>query len=357
MNPVLRTRLCTDLGLEVPIVQTGMGWVAGASLCAATSAAGGLGVLAAATMSPEHLTDAIRRVRSATDRPFGVNLRADAPDAEAIVSVAIRERVAVASFARAPGRDAIQRFKDAGIYTIATVGAPRHAEKAASWGIDALIAQGAEGGGHTGSIATTLLLPRVVDAVDVPVIAAGGFFDGRGLVAALAWGASGVAMGTRFLLTQESKVPDSVKAAYLRAALTDTVVTTAVDGVPQRVLRTALVEQLERAGAVGRVVAAARQALAFQRDTGVAFGALLRAAWGLHREGELTWAQVLMAANAPMYTKAALVDGRPEVGVLPTGQVVGAIDELPTVEVLVARVIAEAEAALVRLGAPAGEAP
>jgi NAD(P)H-dependent flavin oxidoreductase YrpB (nitropropane dioxygenase family) len=356
MNAALRTRLCTALGLEVPIIQTGMGWVAGASLCAATSAAGGLGVLAAATMSPSQLSDAIRRVRERTDRPFGVNLRADAPDAEGIIDVVLRERVRVASFARAPGQKAIARFRDAGVYTIATVGAPRHAEKAAGWGIDALIAQGGEGGGHTGSIPTTLLLPAVVDAVDVPVVAAGGFFDGRGLVAALAWGADGVAMGTRFLLTQESTVPAEVKAAYLKAGLLDTVVTTAVDGVPQRVLRTPLIDRLEQAGAPGRLVAALRQALAFQAEAGLSFAAMFRAARALHAEGDLSWSQVFMAANAPMYTKAALVDGRPQVGVLPTGQVVGAIDELPTVADLITRLVAEADEALVRLGLGRGTA-
>ncbi len=349
MNPVLHTPLCDRLGITLPIVQTGMGWVAGSSLAAATSAAGGLGILAAATMTPSELEAAIHRVRARTDRPFGVNLRADAPDAEAIVAVILREKVPVASFARAPGKAAIQRFAQAGVFTIATVGAPRHAEKAASWGIDAVIAQGSEGGGHTGAIATTLLLPRVVDAVDIPVIAAGGFFDGRGLVAALAYGAAGIAMGTRFLLTQESTVPDAIKRTYLAAGLTDTVVSTAVDGVPQRVLRTALIDRLERAGSLGRLLVSVGQALAFQRLSGTPISAMLGAARALHAEGDLSWSQVMMAANAPMFTKAALVDGNVNAGVLPTGQVVGAVDELPTVAALLARVVAEAESTLTGL--------
>ena len=110
---------------------------------------------------------------------------------------------------------------------VPSIGARRHAEKVAAWGADAVIVQGGEGGGHTGAVATTLLLPQVVDAVDIPVIAAGGFFDGRGLVAALAYGAAGVAMGTRFLLTQESTVPDAVKRYYLERTVADTVVTAA----------------------------------------------------------------------------------------------------------------------------------
>src|SRR6267378_632962 len=138
----------------------------------------------------------------------------------------------------------------------------RHAEKMLEWGVDAVIAQGAEGGGHTGVVPTSLLLPQVVDAVGhtIPVIGAGGFHDGRGLVAALAWGADGVAMGTRFLLTRESTVPDAVKQRYLAASVTDTVVTTAIDGAPQRVIRTDVVDRLEAASALTRLPRALRAA-------------------------------------------------------------------------------------------------
>ena len=143
--------------------------------------------------------------------------------------------------------------------TIASVGARRHAEKAAGWGIDAVIATGAEGGGHVGAVPTSLLVPQVAAAVDIPVIAAGGFFDGRGLVAALAWGAAGIAMGTRFLLTSDSPVADAVKQVYLAAGLDGTVVTRRVDGVPHRVLRTTMVDHLEERGAAGRAGAVGAQ--------------------------------------------------------------------------------------------------
>lgn len=352
MNPALHTRVCELFGVEVPIVQTGMGWVAGASLVAATANAGALGILAAATMTLPQLEAAIRKVKERTERPFGVNLRADHPDTDAMLALLIREGVRVASFARAPGPDAIKRLKDAGLVCMPTIGAPRHAEKVARWGVDAVIAQGAEGGGHTGSIPTSVLVPQVVDAVDIPVIAAGGFHDGRGLVAALAWGAEGVAMGTRFLLTQESHVPDGVKQTYLGTPLDGTVVTTAVDGYPQRVVRTPFVDGLERAGWLGRLVAAAQHALAFRALTGAGLGDLLREGLAMRRTSDLTWPQVAMAANAPMYTKAALVDGRVDAGVLPTGQIAGAIDELPTVAELIERIVAEAEATLARLTVP-----
>src|SRR5207253_10879565 len=144
----------------------------------------------------------------------------------------------------------IAKLSDAGVVVIPSIGAARHAEKVAKWGAHAVIVQGGEGGGHTGGVATTLLLPSVLDAVDIPVIAAGGFFDGRGLAAALAYGAAGIAMGTRFLLTQESTVPDAVKELYLSKSVSDTVVTKQVDGWPHRVLRTEFVEHLERTGAV-----------------------------------------------------------------------------------------------------------
>ena len=126
----------------------------------------------------------------------------------------------------------VAMLKEAGLVVMPTVGARRHAEKVAEWGVDAVLCQGGEGGGHTGSVPTSLLLPQVLDAVDIPVIAAGGFHDGRGLAAALAWGADGIAMGTRFLLTADSKVPDEIKQAYLATPVTGTVVSTAIDGAP-----------------------------------------------------------------------------------------------------------------------------
>jgi NAD(P)H-dependent flavin oxidoreductase YrpB (nitropropane dioxygenase family) len=229
-----------------------------------------------------------------------------------------------------------------------TIGARRHAEKVAEWGVDAVIAQGGEGGGHTGTVPTTLLTPTVVDAVGdkVAVIAAGGFFDGRGLVAALSWGASGIAMGTRFLLSQESRVPNAVKQIYLGTPVTGTVVSKTIDGAPQRVIRTALVDQLERASWIRNLPRALANAYAFRQETQTSIIELLKEGRAMKEGNELSWSQVVMAANAPMMTKAALVDGRTDVGVLPTGQVVGTIEELPTVADLIGRIVDEATAVL-----------
>ena len=353
MPDVLHTRFCELVGVRHPIVQTGMGWVSGARLTAATSAAGGLGILAAVTMTREQLVESMAEVTSRTDQPFGVNLRADQPDLVDRIDLAAKAGARLVSFAGAPTKDAISRLHDAGVLVMPTVGARRHAEKMLGWGVDAVIAQGGEGGGHTGTVPTSLLLPEVVDAVasDIPVLGAGGFHDGRGLVAALAWGADGVAMGTRFLLTAESRVPDAVKERYLAAGVTDTVVTTALDGAPQRVIRTKLVDRLERASVLTRLPRAVRNALAFRKLSGTSVADLAREGLAMRKNQQLTPSQVAMAANAPMLIKAALVDGDPEVGVLPTGQVTGVISELPTVAELIDRIMADAAATLARLGA------
>ncbi|MGI5374660.1 NAD(P)H-dependent flavin oxidoreductase [Streptomyces sp. CA-251387] len=345
----METALTRLVGVRRPIVQTGMGWVAGPRLVSATANAGALGILASATMTVDRLREAIREVRSRTDAPFGVNLRADASDAGDRVRVLIDEGVRVASFALAPSRELIAELKDAGVIVIPSVGARRHAEKVAAWGADAVIVQGGEGGGHTGEVATTVLLPQVVDAVQIPVVAAGGFFDGRGLVAALAYGAAGVAMGTRFLLTSDSTVPDAVKARYLAATVRDVTVTRAVDGLPHRMLRTELVAELENAGRVSAVFHALRRAAGFRRLSGLTWAQLVRDGLALRHSKDLSWSQVLLAANTPMLLKSAMVDGRTDLGVMASGQVAGVIDDLPSCAELVERTMKEAEEVRERL--------
>jgi NAD(P)H-dependent flavin oxidoreductase YrpB (nitropropane dioxygenase family) len=284
---------------------------------------------------------------------FGVNFRADQPDLAERVAFVVERGVKLVSFAGAPTKDAVARCHDAGVVVMPTVGARRHAEKVLEMGVDAVIAQGGEGGGHTGTVPTSLLLPQVVDAVgsSIPVLGAGGFFDGRGLVAALAYGADGVAMGTRFLLTQESHVPDAVKARYTGATVFDTVVTTALDGAPQRVIRTDVVDRLERSPRLLRFPRAALAALRFRKVTGTSLRDLVSEGRAMRRNQDLCLSQLAMAANAPMLIRATMVEGKPEVGVLPTGQVTGVIDELPTVAELLDRITTDASAALKRLQA------
>ncbi len=348
-SPALHTRLCDLVGIDYPIVQTGMGWVAGPGLAAATSEAGGLGILAAATMTFDELASGVAAIKNRTGKPFGVNLRADQPDVGDRVELLIKEKVRVASFAMAPRAELITRLHEGGVLVIPSIGAKRHAEKVAAWGVDALLVQGGEGGGHTGAVPTTLLLPQVVDAVDIPVIAAGGFFDGRGLVAALAYGAVGIAMGTRFLLTRDSGVPQAVKDVYLGKSVTDTIVTRQVDGVPHRVLRTEFVEQLDSSGPIRGSWRALANAVRFQHLSGQSWPSVIREGLAMKKSQELTWRQVIMAANTPMLLKAAMVDGRPDLGVMASGQVVGLIDDLPTCAELIERIMNEADKVLDRL--------
>ena len=236
--------------MRYPVVQTGMGWVSGARLTAATAAAGGLGILASATMGLRRARRRHRQgARERTDNPFGVNLLPSQPDAAERISLIIDRDVTVASFAAAPRPEQVDRLRDAGVATVVTVGAPRHAEKVDAMGVDAVIAQGGEGGGHTGTIPTVAAGTRGGRGHRGHRPGRSGrgrharrLVAGRGRV----WGADGIAMGTRFLLTAESQVPDHVKAVYLAVGLNATVVTSAIDGAPQRVIRTEVIDELER---------------------------------------------------------------------------------------------------------------
>ncbi|MGW7265845.1 NAD(P)H-dependent flavin oxidoreductase [Streptomyces sp. NPDC054842] len=353
----METALTRLVGVRHPVVQTGMGWVAGPRLVSAAANAGALGILASATMTTDRLREAIREVKSRTDAPFGVNLRADAGDAGDRVRIVVEEGVRVASFALAPSRELIGELKEAGVVVVPSVGARRHAEKVAAWGADAVIVQGGEGGGHTGEVATTVLLPQVVDAVDIPVVAAGGFHDGRGLVAALAYGAAGVAMGTRFLLTSDSTVPAAVLARYLAATVKDVTVTTAVDGLAHRMLRTDLVDALERSGRARSLARALRRAAGFRKVSGLSWSRMVRDGLAMRHGRDLAWSQVLMAANTPMLLRASMVDGRTDLGLMSAGQVAGVIDDLPSCAELVERVMAQADATLRALATAAPPTP
>jgi NAD(P)H-dependent flavin oxidoreductase YrpB (nitropropane dioxygenase family) len=342
IEQLLRTPLNEQVGVAHPVVLNGMGCVAGPRLVSGTANAGGLGILASATMTLAELESAIVEVKSRTDEPFGVNLRADAGDAVDRCRLLIDHGVKVASFALAPKPDLIATLKEKGVVVIPSIGAAKHAKKVAGWGADAVMVQGGEGGGHTGSVPTTLLLPTVLDAVEIPVIAAGGFFDGRGLAAALSYGAAGVGMGTRFLLTQESRVPDRVKQRYLDAGLDGTVVTAKVDGMPHRMLRTPLVESVEESSALRRLGPTMRRTLAFKKLSGMSWRQLVADGRAMKHGQDRSWAQLVLAANTPMMLRAGLVEGDPGAGVLASGQVVGVIDDLPTCEDLIDRVVTRA---------------
>jgi len=346
---LLRTEVCDRLDIRYPLIQTGMGWVATPELVAAVSNAGAIGFLAAATLPPEAVEAEIEKVKALTERPFGVNFLMDAPGADVIVDAIVRTGVRAAGYNRAPDAALIDRLKQADVVCVPTCGAPKHAVKAQVLGADIIIVQGGEGGGHTGSIPTSLLVSECADAVDVPVVAAGGFRDGRGLVAALAFGARGVAMGTRFLLTRESPVPEVTTDRYLAAAMSDVLVTTEVDGMPQRVVRNELVERLESGSGLGKLIGALRSGLAYRKLSGASVPDLVRSAFAMRRNERLSRAQMLMAANAPMLARKAMLEGDPVHGYLPSGTVAGVIEDRPSCAELVERIVVEAETTLKRL--------
>lgn len=247
----MRTSLCDLLGIEYPIIQGGMAWVATAELAAAVSNAGGLGVIGAGNMPPEILEAEIARVRSYTDRPFGVNVYYMSPYVDQIIEVVIKERVPVITTgAGNPGKH-IARLREVGIKVIPVVASVALAKRLARLGVDAIIAEGMECGGHIGELTTMALVPQVVDAVDIPVIAAGGIADGRGLVAALALGAQGVQIGTRFVCARECTVHPNYKKKIFAAKDRDTVVTGASTGHPVRVLKNRLSREFLRREAAG----------------------------------------------------------------------------------------------------------
>ncbi len=346
MTGLPRTAINDLLGCRYPIIQTAMGWVAEPQLVAASCNAGAFGFLAAATMNPDKVGPAIDEVRRQTDKPFGVNFHSFQPGAAQIVDTIIAKKVAAVSFGRGPDKDMIARFKAAGIKCVPTIGAVRHAQKMVELGVDMLVVQGGEGGGHTGSVASTVLLPQVLDAVKVPVVAAGGFADGRGLAAALAYGAQGVAMGTRFLMTSDCPVPLETKKRYVAAKHEDIFVTDRLDGLPQRMIRNRVTARVERSGPLRMWVTALSSAWQLKQLTGASIGDMLRAARQMGHGGEGTFAQSLMAANAPVLIQRAVVQGKPEEGVMATGQVAGRLDDLPSCEELVQRIVAEATARL-----------
>lgn len=242
----LRTPLCDLLGIRYPIMLAGMGGVAYAELAAAVSEAGGFGTLGMAGLGPERIRDEMRKVRDLTDKPFGVDLLAAVPASlEASVDIIIEEGAsAFISGLGVPG-PILGRLKAAGLKVMNVCGTVRHAVSGAEAGLDAVIAQGTEAGGHTGKVAGMALIPQIVDAVDIPVIAAGAIIDGRGLAAALALGAQGVWMGTRFIASKEAHAGELYKQVILDADETDTIVTRCYSGKPMRVFRNTYVAEWE----------------------------------------------------------------------------------------------------------------
>ena len=228
-----------ELGLKYPIFQGGMAWVADGKLAAAVSNAGGLGIIGSGNAPGSVVADEIESAKSLTKKPFGVNVMLLSPYADEVVKVILANKDSVAVVTTGAGNPAkyIEKLKDAGIKVIPVVGSVALARMMERVGVDAVVAEGMESGGHIGKLTTMALVPQVVDAVKIPVIAAGGIGDGRGMAAAFMLGAEGVQMGTRFLVATESKIHPNYKKAVLRAKDASTLVTGEYAGHPSRVLK------------------------------------------------------------------------------------------------------------------------
>lgn len=324
--PALRTAVTDLLGIAYPIVQGGLAHLSLAPLAAAVSAAGGLGQLGVACFAtPDDLRAAIRAVRAATNRPFGVNFPLGIKPPEAFLAVALEENAPVISITGGNPEAVLRAIQAAGTgaKTLVLVAGVRAAQKAAELGADAVIAVGAEGGGHLGrdDIGTFVLVPRIVDAVAIPVLASGGVADGRGLAAALALGAAGVELGTRFVAVRESNAHPAYQAALVAASETETVVIERAIGRPARVLRSPF---------AARILAVEVELTARGASREEALQALL---------------PLIAGANNTRAALAGDLDG----GFAWAGQVIGLIHDIPTARDLIWRMVAEARAIQSRL--------
>lgn len=252
MDLGMRTRLTELLGIQYPIIQGGMAWVAEYHLAAAVSNAGGIGLIGAASAPPEVVREQVRKCKELTDKPFGVNVMLLNPNAEEVAKIVVEEGVQVVTTGAGNPGKFMALWKEAGVKVIPVVASVAMAKMMERAGADAVVAEGMESGGHIGSITTMALVPQVVDAVSIPVVAAGGIGDGRGLAAAMMLGAEGVQMGTRFVAAKESIVHPNYKERLIKASDIDSEVTGMSTGHPVRSLRNKMTKEylrLEKEGA------------------------------------------------------------------------------------------------------------
>lgn len=235
---MIKSRLCDILGIRYPIIQGGMAWIADASLAAAVSNAGGLGLISSINAGTEAVRNEIRKCRELTDKPFGVNIMLQAPNAGEIAGMVVEEGVKILTTGAGSPAPYMEMWKNAGIKVIPVIASVALALKMQAIGATAVVAEGAESGGHVGEIHTMALIPQIVDAVDIPVIAAGGICDGRGAAAAFIFGAQGIQVGTRFIVADECTVSQYYKDQILKATDISTIVTGKTLGHPVRSLKT-----------------------------------------------------------------------------------------------------------------------
>jgi len=332
------TRITELFGITHPIVCSGMSHVAVPELVAAVSGAGGLGILASAPLAPEQTRASIRRIRELTDRPFGINITLRTPFAEGNIRVALEERVPVVNVSLGRSREMFDAVHAYGGKVVNTVTTEKHGRSGRDAGADALIATGHEAAAHAGAIGSLALIPWLRDTVGLPVIAAGGFADGRGLVAALALGADAIAMGTRFATSAESPLHANIKASAVRNSAADTLYSVNFDGLPCRVMDgPAARRQMRRPLSFP---AACLRALKSARDMNVPLGKVLSMA--ISRPADL-YQQAQWGAFGVQGRKA-IYHGDLEHGISPIGQSQGLVHEVLPAAQIVANVLRQAEA-------------
>ena len=340
----MKTRITQLLGIKYPIILPGMSWISTPELVAAVSNAGGLGILATGPLNAEQTRASIKRIRQLTDKPFGAGATLLMPGARENAEVLIEEKVPVINFSLGKGDWICKRVHEYGGKVIATVVTMKHALAAERDGADALQVTGHEAAAHGGMVTSLVLVPTIVRAVKIPVIATGGFADGNGVAAALALGAEGVAMGTRLSVTKESPVHDITKKATLEAGIDDTIYSNRFDGLYCRVLKTRAAKKAMRKGmSLPRAMVAS---VSISRKLKLPFFKLLL---GTVVKGPKVMIQLAHMATAFEKIQMATEDGDLKKGVHLIGQAQGLVNDMPAVDDLMKRIVAEARQALEKM--------
>lgn len=344
----MRTRFTDRLGLEVPIVLPGMSWISTPGLVAAVCEAGGLGLLATGPLTPDETAAAIDEIRARTDRPFGVGVTLMMPGATENAQLAIAREVPVVNFQLGRAEWLIEGVHAYGGLAMPTVTSARHARSATAAGADALLVTGHEAAAHGGRVTSLVLLREVRKAVETPIVAAGGFADGEGLVAALALGADAVAMGTRLAATRESGLHAGMKKVITEKRTDETLYTDRFDGMWARIMKTPTSSQVTARPM--SFLQSARQALAAAREMGMPLRPVLKR---LLSDPERVRMLAHFGAAMP-YIERATLQGDADTGVQFIGQAQGLVEDVPSVEELVGRILEEARDAGGRIGAQLG---
>jgi len=340
----METRITEILGIKYPILLSGMSWISVPKLVAAVSNAGGLGILATGPLSTDETRRAVHEIRELTDKPFGANASLLFPGAAENARVLLEEKVPVINFALGKGDWIVKEAHKYGGKVLATVVNHRHAKRAQDYGTDGLIVTGHEAAAHGGDATSLVLVPSIASTVEIPIVAAGGFADGRGLAAALALGADGIAMGTRLANTKESPMHDNYKRLTLEKQVYDTIYSTRFDGLGCRVLDT---ESARKAVSMGLNLRKMVEALFNSKEIAAQLKLpYLKLFIGVLASGWKNAIQLAYMANAFKAIKSATEDGDTKNGVLTLGQTIGLIDDLPSVSELIERVVKEAEESL-----------